>query len=202
VVIVDYGVGNHHSVKKAVSRITEYCVVTSNVEDIKTADKIILPGVGHFATAMAEIKRLGLVDPLNEAVLERQKPVLGICLGMELMARHGEEGDAAGFGWLDAVSVRFRHSDTDRYKVPHMGWNQISLKKDSRLTQGIPDLSEFYFAHSYYLKVADTTSLLSETEYETIFPSAIERDNLFGVQFHPEKSHDAGRRILANFIEL
>jgi glutamine amidotransferase len=202
VVIVDYGVGNHHSVKKAVDQIIENCVISSSVKDIENADKIILPGVGHFETAMSEIKRLGLVDPLNGAVLERRKPVLGICLGMELMAGRSEEGDAQGLGWLDAVAVKFRHLDKGRYKVPHMGWNQISTKNDSWLMKGIPDLSEFYFAHSYYLKVADGSSVVSETEYETVFPSAIERDNLFGVQFHPEKSHDVGRQILANFVQV
>jgi glutamine amidotransferase len=151
---------------------------------------------------MSALKRLGLVDVLNEAVLGRRKPVLGICLGMELMACHSEEGDARGLGWLDAVSVRFTHSDTDRYKVPHIGWNQISIKRDSRLMTGVPDLSEFYFAHSYYLKIADRAFLLSETVYEKTFPSAVERDNVFGVQFHPEKSYDVGRRILLNFVRM
>ena len=202
VVIVDYGTGNFLSVKKTVDRMMVDSLVTSHAKDFADADKIILPGVGHFGTAMSNLNRLDLVAPLNEAVLGKQIPVLGICLGMELMARHSEEGDVPGLGWLDAVSIRFRHSDTARYKVPHIGWNQVSVKKKSRLMNDVSALAEFYFLHSYYLKINDPSCLLGETEYETIFPSAIETENVFGVQFHPEKSHDSGRRILENFIRL
>lgn len=201
-VVVDYGTGNLHSVKRVVERMAANCVVSSSARDIERADKIILPGVGHFGTTMSTLKKLSLLDALNEAVLNRRKPVLGICLGMALMAGRGEEGDADGLGWIDAVSVRFSHRDTERYKVPHIGWNRVAVKKCSQLMQGVPDGSEFYFAHGYYLKLNDRSCLLGETEYETTFASAIERENIFGVQFHPEKSHDAGRQVLANFIRM
>jgi len=202
VVIVDYGTGNVHSVKKTIDRMTTSALVSSSAKDIVLADKIILPGVGHFKTAMANLQKLDLVEPLNEAVLGNRKPILGICLGMELMACHSEEGDTRGLGWLDAVSVKIRHSNTERFKVPHMGWNQITVKKASRLMKDVSDDAEYYFAHSYYLKLTDETCLLSETEYGDVFASAVEKDNVFGVQFHPEKSHDAGRLLLENFIKM
>jgi len=176
--------------------------MSSNARDIRSADKIILPGVGHFGAAMANLHELELVDALNEAVTVMQKPILGICLGVELMSRHSEEGDASGLGWFNGVSVKFHHPDPARFKVPHMGWNQVRVRNGSRLMRDVAQQSEFYFAHSYYLRLDDQESPAGETEYGTIFPSVIERENVFGVQFHPEKSHDAGRRVLENFIQL
>jgi imidazole glycerol-phosphate synthase subunit HisH len=151
---------------------------------------------------MANLKELGLVDALNEAVLIKQKPVLGICLGMELMSMRSEEGDTPGLQWLDAVAVRFKLSATARHKVPHMGWNRIQIKKPSSLMKGVEDLSEFYFAHSYHLQIEDRSDVLNETEYCISFPSAVERNNIFGVQYHPEKSHRIGAQVLKNFTEM
>ena len=201
-VIVDYGTGNLHSVKKALDRLGADCFMSSNARDIASADKIILPGVGHFGAAMANLNELELVDALNEAVTVRQKPILGICLGVELMSRHSEEGDASGLGWFNGVSVKFDHPDRARFKVPHMGWNQVRVHNGSRLMRDVAQQAEFYFAHSYYLRLDDQDSSVGETEYGTVFPSVIERENVFGVQFHPEKSHDAGSRVLENFIQL
>src|SRR5688572_23686790 len=202
IVIVEYGTGNLNSVKRTLDRLRATSIVSSCAEDIANADKIILPGVGHFGRAMSKLRELGFIDVLNEAVLDRQKPILGICLGVELMAKTSEEGDTPGLGWLDAETVRFNISDKSRYKVPHMGWNQISIKKSSRLMTGVSELSEFYFAHSYHLRLSDRSDLLNETEYETSFPSAVEKDNVFGVQYHPEKSHDTGFQVMKNFIEM
>ena len=202
VVIVDYRTGNVNSIKRTLDRIGSRSIVSSHLEDVTKADKIILPGVGHFAKAMANLKELGLVDALNEAVLIKRKPVLGICLGMELMAITSEEGDTPGLQWLDAEAVRFRISVGARHKVPHMGWNRIQIKKASALMKGVEDLSEFYFAHSYHLKINDRSDLLNETEYGISFPSAVERNNIFGVQYHPEKSHHTGVRVLKNFIDM
>ena len=201
-VIVDYGTGNLHSVKKALDRLGADCFMSSNARDIASADKIILPGVGHFGAAMANLHELELVDALNEAVTIGQKPILGICLGVELMSRHSEEGDASGLGWFNGVSVKFDQPDCTRFKVPHMGWNQVRVHNGSRLMRDVAQQSEFYFAHSYYLRLDDQESPAGETEYGTVFPSVIERENVFGVQFHPEKSHDAGSRVLENFIQL
>ena len=201
-VIVDYGMGNLNSVKRILDRMKVNAVVSSEPKEIETSDKLILPGVGHFGKAMSNLRELNLLDTLHEAVLIKKKPILGICLGMQLLTQKSEEGDSEGLGWFDAEVVKFKVSDTLKYKIPHMGWNQIFLKSDSSLMKNIPDLSEFYFVHSYYVKVKNQTDLLNETEYDDVFTSAIEKDNIFGVQYHPEKSHDAGAQLMKNFIEL
>ena len=202
IVIVDYRTGNLNSIKRTVDRIGSLSIISSQVKDVTQADKIILPGIGHFARAMVNLKELGLLDALTEAVLIKRKPVLGICLGMELMAKTSEEGDTPGLQWLDAEAVRFKISASTRQKVPHMGWNRIQVKKVSPLMKGVDDLSEFYFAHSYHLKINDRSDLMSETEYGISFPSAVERNNIFGVQYHPEKSHRTGVQVLKNFIDM
>ena len=202
VTIVDYGTGNINSVKKCLDRIGISSIVSSDIKEIITADKIVLPGVGHFKKAMSNLRELNLLDALNHAVLIDLKPVLGICLGMELMGRESEEGNAKGLGWFDAKIVRFRPSETNKYKVPHTGWNQIRIRKNSPLMKNVPELSEFYFVHSYHLKIEDESDLLNETEYEIVFPSAVEKGNIFGVQYHPEKSHDVGIQLLRNFIKM
>lgn len=202
ILILDYGTGNLTSVRRKLDRMGVRSSVSSAPDDVAAADKIILPGVGHFGKAMANLVKLRLIDALNDAVLAKRKPVLGICLGMELMAETSEEGDASGLAWLDAETVRFDLGDSTQYKIPHMGWNQVRVKKDSRLMSGIGGEAEFYFAHSYHLRLRDNSDLLSETEYGIAFPSAVEKDNIFGVQFHPEKSHDAGARLLKNFVDM
>ncbi|PYT00005.1 MAG: imidazole glycerol phosphate synthase subunit HisH [Acidobacteria bacterium] len=198
VIIVDYGTGNLNSIKRTLDRVSVDSKISSLAEEIRAADKIILPGVGHFGNAMSALNELGLIDALNDAVLEKRTPILGICLGMELMAKRGDEGNVAGLSWLDAEAVRFDIEE----KVPHMGWNQIAVKKDSPLMNGIAEDSEFYFAHSYHLSLNDPADALTETLYGIAFPSAIAKDNIFGVQFHPEKSHDAGARLLKNFADM
>jgi imidazole glycerol-phosphate synthase subunit HisH len=202
VMIVDYGAGNLNSVKRSLDILGVASTVSSDPKDIEVAEKIILPGVGHFGRAMSNLRQLNLLDPLHQAVLIKRKPILGICLGMELMAEKSEEGDARGLGWVDAEVVGFNISDKKRYKVPHMGWNRICSKKNSSLMKNVDESSEFYFVHSYYLSIRNQSDLLSETKYEILFPSAIEKDNVFGVQFHPEKSHDVGTQLLKNFIEM
>lgn len=202
VVIVNSGTGNLNSVARVLDRIKVSSTISSSPKDITDADKIILPGVGHFGKAMTNLEKLDLIDALHEAVLVMQKPVLGICLGMEIMAQESEEGNAKGLGWFDAEIVHFNISDKQRYKIPHMGWNCISIKKRSVLMKNVPESSEFYFAHSYHLKLRCKSDLLSETQYEITFPSAIEKDNIFGVQYHPEKSHDVGSQVIKNFIEM
>lgn len=194
--------GNLSSVKRKLSRIRVDALITSNPQDISSADKIILPGVGHFQMAMENIRRLNLLDVLNEAVLIKQKPILGICLGMQLMANKSEEGNVSGLGWFDADIVRFKVSNTQTYKIPHMGWNQIEIAKESPLMIDIPNFSEFYFVHSYHIKTNNSEDILNETDYDYKFVSAIEKNNIFGVQYHPEKSHDVGETLLKNFCIL
>jgi imidazole glycerol phosphate synthase, glutamine amidotransferase subunit len=202
VVIVDYGTGNIFSIEKCLARIGVKATVSSSADHIRNAEKIILPGVGHFRQAMKTLIDLGLIDELNNAVMVERTPVLGICLGMELMAKSSEEGNAKGLGWIDGDVVRFSIADKERFKVPHIGWNHVSVKKNSSLMRELTDRSEFYFLHSFYLECNDKADVLSETEYESVFTSSIEKGNIFGVQFHPEKSHDAGVQLLKNFIEM
>jgi len=199
IAIIDYGMGNLGSVKRKLDRIGVDSVVTFNPEVIRNSEKLILPGVGHFGNAINELKERGLWDILNQVVLIDKKPILGICLGMQLMANHSEEGDVSGFGWIDAEVVRFRVQDTLRYKVPHMGWNQVKVMKQSPLFADLNPDQSFYFVHSYHLKCNDQSDVLNETVYEYPFVSAIQKDNIYGVQYHPEKSHDAGEKLLRNF---
>jgi glutamine amidotransferase len=200
--IIDYGMGNLGSVKRKFSLFGVDTVITSGLQDIVTADKLILPGVGHFQKAVENLKQLKLWDILNEMVLIKKKPVLGICLGMQLMAKRSEEGGVEGLGWIDAEVVKFQVKDKVKYKVPHIGWNQIVKIKESKLMNEIPDLSEFYFVHSYHFRCNNPEDILNETEYETNFVSAVEKENIFGVQYHPEKSHGAGELLLKNFNKL
>jgi imidazole glycerol-phosphate synthase subunit HisH len=202
IAIIDYGMGNLKSVKRKMDRIGVKSIITSDPEEIKKSDRIILPGVGHFARAVLEIKKRGLWDLLTEQVLTEKKLVLGICLGMQLMAKHSEEGDAEGFGWIDANVIRFKVSDTTRYKIPHMGWNTLMPVRDSSLFEKITLDSEFYFVHSYHVKCNNPDDILAETIYDYSFSSVIQEGNIFGVQFHPEKSHDAGELLLRNFANL
>ena len=202
IAIIDYGMGNLKSVKRKMDRIGVESIITSDPEEIKRSDKIILPGVGHFAKAVSEIKSRGLWDLLSDQVLVKKKPVLGICLGMQLMSKHSEEGNSKGLGWIDADVVRFKVSDTKKFKVPHMGWNTLDLMKESPLFENINLNSEFYFVHSYYVHCNESNDILTETSYDNSFTSSFQKENIFGVQFHPEKSHDAGERLLRNFVKL
>lgn len=177
-------------------------MVINSPEEVLKAEKLILPGVGHFGKAMEQLEQLNLVEALNQAVLEKKTPILGICLGMQLMAKSSEEGNVKGLGWFDADIVRFKVSDTLRFKVPHTGWNQVQQKKKSALMEGIQENAEFYFVHAYHIQLNDENDALHETLYETSFVSAIEKENIFGVQYHPEKSHDSGLQLIKNFITL
>lgn len=202
IVIIDYGMGNLHSVQKRIHKIGGKAIICSDPEVIANASKIILPGVGHFGKAMKNLKDKNILQALNKAVLERKVPILGICLGMQIMAKHSEEGDSEGLGWIDATVKKFKMEDKLRYKVPHMGWNTVIINKETSLfsnTQGNP---EFYFVHSFYLASNDKSINLNETNYEQDFVSAIQLNNIFGVQYHPEKSHDSGNSLFKNFINL
>jgi cyclase len=206
-VIVDYHMGNLHSVKKKVDFLKVDSVISSDPAVILSASKLILPGVGHFGQAMENLRKLNLIDALNEAVLVKKTPILGICLGMQLMARESEEGleqgiknKEQGLGWFDAEVVKFTFEDTLRFKVPHTGWNTISIAKDSPLMHDIPADAEFYFVHSFYMKANNPSDVLNYTEYGNRFVSAISKGNIYGCQYHPEKSHDVGLQLIRNFV--
>lgn len=194
--------GNLHSVYKKIAQSGFTPVIATNPADIKNADKIVLPGVGHFGKAMEHLKEMGIQDALNEAVLVKRTPILGICLGMQLMASESEEGNVPGLGWFNAKVVKFNIRDKIKYKVPQTGWNTINICKESSLLDNIGNESEFYFLHTYHFLPSDQTDILTTTLYEYDFVSAVEKENIFGTQFHPEKSHDTGAQLLKNFIQI
>jgi len=200
--IVDYGMGNIFSVQKKLLQESVNISVSSLQKDILNADKIILLGVGHFKKAMDNLKELNLIEPLNKFALIQKKPILGICLGMQLMANYSEEGDVSGLGWVDASVKRLKTSNVKKFKIPHIGWNTVRLLKKSALMQNIKPEEEFYFVHSFYMEPNDPRIALNETSYTQNFCSGIEKDNIFGVQYHPEKSHDSGQTLFKNFLSL
>ena len=202
IIIIDYGMGNLRSVEKKMINLGAETVISSNPDEIIDAKKLVLPGVGHFSNGIKNLKEYGLWDVLNKTVLERKIPILGICLGMQIMSKRSDEGNIEGLGWFDAEIVKFRVRDQLKYKVPHMGWNNVILNKESILFKGISVEKIFYFVHSYHIKCNDEQDILTTTEYEYPFTSSIQKGNIFGTQFHPEKSHDSGEIVLRNFINI
>jgi len=202
VVIVDCGIGNLRSVQKKYISIGSNALISSNLDIISNATKLVLPGVGHFSTGVKRLRELGIWDVLNEMVLNKNIPILGICLGMQLMSTHSEEGNTQGLGWFDATVVKFKIKNTIRYKIPHMGWNDVKIIKQSPLFEGIDTSSLFYFVHSYHMICNDNNDIIGKTNYDYEFVSAINKNNIFGVQFHPEKSHDQGKQIIQNYLRL
>lgn len=202
IVIVDGGLGNLGSIYNMLKKVGEKSVISSDPGEISNAEKLILPGVGSFDTAINNLRELNLIDVLNKKVLEDQVPILGICLGMQLMTSGSEEGTEKGFGWVDARTVKFDLTKTDRkFHVPHMGWNNTLLKKDSPIFEEMYEDPRFYFVHSYYVRCNNTSAVLTSTDYSLEFHSAFEQNNIIGVQFHPEKSHKYGMKLLANFAK-
>lgn len=199
VTIVDYGLGNLGSVKKAVSYMGFECNISMNPDVILRAKKLILPGVGNFKVGMQKLEQKGLVQVLNELVLGKNLPILGICLGMQLMTSYSEEGNVNGLNWIPAKTKRFRH--TSVHKVPHMGWNILNSQSGNVLLNQISCEDYFYFLHSFYVCEVETEYILAETEYIDTFVSVVNKNNIYGCQFHPEKSHQPGLRILKNFLE-
>jgi imidazole glycerol-phosphate synthase subunit HisH len=175
-------------------------VLADTAEQVRAADRIILPGVGAFDWAMTRLNSSGMREALDEAVT--RKPVLGICVGMQMMAESSEEGELAGLGWIKGRVKRFDLEHiTERTHLPHMGWNDVRPRDDSGLFDGLAD-ARFYFLHSYYFQAADDAAIRSQTDYYGIFSSSVGSGNAHGVQFHPEKSHEWGIRLLANFSRL
>jgi glutamine amidotransferase len=202
ITIIDYKTGNLGSIQNILKRIGAESIVTSDKDQIESATKIILPGVGAFDTGMRNLTDLDLIDILNKKVMEEKIPVLGICLGMQLMSKGSEEGSIPGLGWIDGETVRFSFKDTVEYKIPHMGWNFIKQHKSSSLFDDMYSDARFYFVHSYFFRANDPQDILTSTNYEIEFISAFERANVLGVQFHPEKSHKFGMKLLKNFVDF
>lgn len=199
--VVDYGVGNLRSVVGAIERLGHVSLVTARADDLARADRLILPGVGAFGDGMRNLKGRGLVEPLTRLVIEEGRPILGICLGAHLFARVGHEfGQHTGLGWIDAEVVPLTPADPD-LRVPHVGWNELHQVRLSVLFEGIDVDALFYYVHSYRLDCREPGIVTGECDYGGRFPATFQRGNLYGTQFHPEKSQRYGLALLRNFLE-
>ena len=204
IAIINYGMGNLGSVLNMLRRSGNYeAIITSDLKKIESAEKLILPGVGSFKKAMENLEQGGFLPILEKKVLQNKTPIMGICLGMQLLFNKSEEGDCNGLGWIEGDVVRFNiNRGNKKLNIPHMGWNIVHLKKESNLSLDLYYENKFYFVHSYHAVCRDENDVLMTTKYGYEFVSAIERDNISGYQFHPEKSHKYGKKLFENFINL
>ena len=199
ITIVDYGIGNLGSVENMLRHLAIAAQRSGDPDVIRDSDRLILPGVGAFDRGMRSLRERGLVSALEDAVRDRRRPVLGICLGMQLLMQNSEEGREDGLGWIPGQVRRFRFPEDSRLKVPHMGWNTVSIRRPLPLVAGLPEEARFYFVHSYYVEPAEECDTLLTTRYGREFASGVARGNVYGVQFHPEKSHRFGMALLRAF---
>lgn len=202
IVIIDYGMGNVASIANMLNKIGSSSVISGDPTVILSAKKLILPGVGAFDTGMRNLDERGLLPVLTAKVCDMKTPLLGICLGMQMLTTRSEEGERPGLGWLSAETRRFKFPDESGLKIPHMGWNTISVEKDSPLFRGNNEEQRFYFVHSYHVACDNKSDILATTNYGGDFVSAVASENIFGVQFHPEKSHKFGMCLIKNFVEF
>jgi glutamine amidotransferase len=201
IAIINYNLGNPKSIKNMLSYLGIDAVISDDRNKLKSADHLILPGVGHFAHGMKQLDALGFTDIIKEHALIQQKPILGICLGMQLMTNFSEEGNVNGLGLIDAQTRKFKQQDKS-LKIPHMGWNTVQFKKESNLRNHIRQDPRYYFVHSYFVECNKNEDILCSTYYGKEFVSGFQHENIFGLQFHPEKSHKFGMELLANFCKL
>ncbi len=201
--ILDYNAGNIKSIQNMLKKIGISTEITNEAEKIAAAEKIILPGVGHFDHGMRNLIQSGLIDVLNKKVLTENTPFLGICLGAQLLGNRSEEGEEPGLGWIDMDIVKFDKEKMNHdLKIPHMNWNEISIKKSSDILSDMPEQSRFYFVHSYHMLPKNKEDILCTSTYGYEFVSGVQKKNIFGVQFHPEKSHKFGMKLLENFAKI
>lgn len=201
ITIVDYGMGNVGSIKNMLKYIGKESTITSDPDKIYKASKLILPGVGSFDIAMRNIEKHNLLEVLNLKALKDKIPILGICLGMQILTNDSEEGISKGLGWINANTKKFKLNET-KFKIPHMGWNTVKVANENLLSKQFHTDTRFYFVHSYFVKVNDEKNSILKTQYHINFDSAINNDNIYGVQFHPEKSHKNGMQLFKNFIKI
>lgn len=201
IAIVDYGMGNLRSVERKLSQLSKNSVITSDAKAIENAEAIILPGVGHFGKAMNALKQRDLLKVLNEKVVGKNTPILGICLGMQLMTQGSEEGDVEGLNWFTCRTERLQVADPYTIKIPHVGWNSIDYTTNDPILTSVPSGSDVYFVHSFGVLNAPSDEVLTTTVYGNEFVSSLRKENIVGMQFHPEKSHDIGLQLFQNFID-
>jgi len=203
ITIIDYGLGNIRAFLNVYERLNIKTKVANSPEDIKGAAKIILPGVGAFDYAISQLNASGMRDELEKQVLGNKVPVLGICVGMQMLANSSDEGILPGLGWIDGEVKNFDPSKIPyKTQLPHMGWNTIQPERGSLVLEGFNNNSRFYFLHSYYFACSNTNDIIASSEYGIKYASAVHRNNIFGVQFHPEKSHANGIQLLQNFSNI
>ena len=199
IAVIDYGMGNIGSVQNAINALGHQAIIPKDKKDLKSASHIILPGVGSFADGMKNLRNLDLIETLNKEIIDNHKPFLGLCLGMQLLAKYGDEGGpTSGLGWINGT-VKKLQNDGKKYKIPHVGWNDVFPKQNSILFNNIKN-PIFYFVHSYHFDVEDKSSISAEAEYGQRFIVGVEKNNIFGLQFHTEKSQREGLKVLENFI--
>lgn len=201
IAIINYGLGNLSSILNMHKRLGIDAVISNNFDELQNADKLILPGVGHFDKGMQNLNNSGLTDLLNQLV-QKGKPILGICLGAQLMTRRSEEGSEKGLGWVSADTVRFNFNGNTSLKVPHMGWADLQIARNSPLWQQLPAEPRFYFVHTYHFRFDTNDAMTATALYGYEFACAFQQNNVYGVQFHPEKSHKFGMKVLENFAAL
>lgn len=203
ITILDYGSGNINALKNIYDRLNISIEFAKTKEQILSADHIILPGVGAFDETVSTLHENGFIDVLNKKVLDEKVPILGICVGMQMLAHSSEEGILKGLSWIPGKVRKFDiNMIPDKPKIPHLGWNSTVTLRDCVLFKDIDPETGFYFMHSYYFECADENNVIAKTEYGTTFHSAVNYENIYGVQFHPEKSHDNGIQLLRNFANL
>jgi glutamine amidotransferase len=203
ITIIDYGVGNISAFQNVYKRLDIPTQIAKSVEDLQEVEKLILPGVGSFDYAMSQLNQSGMRERLDELVLVQKIPVIGICVGMQMMGLQSDEGQLEGLKWIDANIRKFDESTLhQRTKLPHMGWNDVFPKNAHPLFEGLEKDSIFYFLHSYYFECNNKEDILATSDYGVSFTSAAHHDNIFGIQFHPEKSHQYGEKLLHNFAKL
>lgn len=195
--------GNIGSIVNMLKKLGKECLVTNKPQDIINAKKLILPGVGAFDNGMKRLDDLGLIEPMNQKVLLEQTPVLGICLGMQLLTNGSEEGFLSGLGWIDASTVKFKFNEAfNKLRIPHMGWNTISLQNNSALYKNMHEEPRFYFVHSFHVVCSNQKDVIATADYGFPVVASLEKNNIYGAQFHPEKSHKFGMKLLENFSNI
>ncbi len=203
ITIVNYGMGNLGSIQNMLRKLGEDSIITSDLKEIEYASKLILPGVGSFDSGMTNLSSLGLIDVLNRKVLVDKIPILGVCLGVQLMTKCSEEGSLLGLGWFDAETVKFDLTGIEgNYRLPNMGWQIVNEEKPTILFEGMYPNPRFYFVHSYHLANSSNEIVSLTSNYGYKYPVGLERENIMGVQFHPEKSHKFGMMLYQNFINV
>lgn len=198
--IINYGLGNLGSIQNMLKVIGEKSIISADIKALNTCDRYILPGVGAFDAGMTRLQERGLVDFIKNKVLEEKAPILGICLGMQLLGRKSEEGSLPGLGLIPFDNIRFRLEDSN-LRVPHMGWDIVEFKQSNPLLKNLQGTQRYYFVHSYHALCDSKDNILMTCDYGYEFAAAVVKDNIMGVQFHPEKSHDFGMALLNNFVK-